>query len=135
MQRSPGNIIFASCRRRSCAKRFLVGLADISQSCQQNLPYFFRVFTKRFSTLAVYRDKAYSICDKQSQNDGWRTRCARAASYFIDHGSHFPYILLVSRGHTPFRKRGRGKGSGNFRCSRLLHRNLFTPHCASANAA
>jgi len=40
-------------------------------------------------------------------------------------GSH-----LVSRGHTPFRKRG--KGSGNFRCSRLLHRNSLTPHCASA---
>ena len=31
---------------------------------------------------------------------------------------------LVSRGHTPFHKRG--KGSGNFRCSRLLHRNSFT---------
>ena len=41
--------------------------------------------------------------------------------------------VLVSHGHTPFCKRG--KGSGNFRCSRLLHRNLFTPHCTSANAA
>ena len=43
VQRSPGNIIFASCRRRSCANRFLVGLADVPQSCQQNLPYFCRV--------------------------------------------------------------------------------------------
>ena len=39
VQRSPGNIIFASCRRRSCANRFLVGLADVPQSCKQNLPY------------------------------------------------------------------------------------------------
>ena len=31
---------------------------------------------------------------------------------------------LVLRGHTPFHKRG--KGSGNFRCSHLLHRNSFT---------
>ena len=30
---------------------------------------------------------------------------------------------LVLHGHTPFRKRG--KGSGNFRCSRLLHRNFI----------
>ena len=30
----------------------------------------------------------------------------------------------VSHGHTPFRKRG--KGSGNFCCSHLLHRNSFT---------
>ena len=43
VQRSPGNIIFASCRRRSCANRFLVGLADVSQLCQQNLPYLCRV--------------------------------------------------------------------------------------------
>ena len=40
VQRSPENIIFTSCGRRSCANRFLVGLADVSQSCQQNLPYF-----------------------------------------------------------------------------------------------
>ena len=39
VQRSPGNIIFVSCRR-SYANRFLVGLADVTQSCQQNLPYF-----------------------------------------------------------------------------------------------
>ena len=43
VQRSPGNIIFASCRRRSYANRVLVGLADIPESCQQNLPYFCRV--------------------------------------------------------------------------------------------
>ena len=43
VQRSPGNIIFASCRRRSCGNRFLVGLADIPQLCQQNLPYLCRV--------------------------------------------------------------------------------------------
>ena len=28
------------------------------------------------------------------KSDGWRTR---AASYFIDHGSHFPYILYGDR--------------------------------------
>ena len=33
VQRSPGNIIFTSCRRRSCVNRFLVGLADVPQSC------------------------------------------------------------------------------------------------------
>ena len=43
VRRSPGNIIFASCRRRSCANWFLVGLAEVPQSCQQNLPYFCRV--------------------------------------------------------------------------------------------
>ena len=43
------------------------------------------------------------------------------------------YTLVVSCGHTPFRKRG--KGSGNFRCSRLLHRNFIYSHCASAMAA
>ena len=53
--------------------------------------------TKRFNALAIYCGKAYSIRDKYSQNDGWRTRCARAASYFIDHGSHFPYILYGER--------------------------------------
>ena len=40
VQRSPGNIIFASCRRRSCANRLLVSLADVLQSCRQNLPHF-----------------------------------------------------------------------------------------------
>ena len=42
--------------------------------------------TKCFNTLAICCSKAYSICDKLSQNDGWRTRCAQVASYFIDHG-------------------------------------------------
>jgi len=62
VQRSPGNIIFASCRRRSCANQFLVGLADISVMSTE-----FAVFLpcmKRFSTLAVYCGKAYSICNK-----------------------------------------------------------------------
>ena len=62
VQRSPGNIIFASCRRRSCANQFLVGLADVPVMSTE-----FTVFlpcTKRFSTLAVYRGKAYSIRDK-----------------------------------------------------------------------
>ena len=43
VQQSPGNIIFASCRRRSCANLFLVGLANVPESCQQNLPCFCRV--------------------------------------------------------------------------------------------
>ena len=42
---------------------FLVGLADVPQSCQQNVPYFLPC-TKCFSTLAVYRGEAYSIRDK-----------------------------------------------------------------------
>ena len=36
VQRSSGNIIFASCRRRSCTNLFLVGLVDVLRSCQQN---------------------------------------------------------------------------------------------------
>ena len=32
-----------------------------------------------------------SAIDKLSQNDNWRTRCTRAASYFTDHGSHFSF--------------------------------------------
>ena len=40
---------------------------------------------------------------------------------------------VVSRGHTPFRKRG--KGSDNFRFSRLFPRNFIYSHCASAKAA
>ena len=46
---------------------------------------------------------------------------------------YFAMQGLVLRGHTPFRKRG--KGSGNFHCSRLLHRNFIYSHCASAKAA
>ena len=53
--------------------------------------------TKTCNVLPTYCSRAYSICDKYSQNDGWRTRCARAAGYFIDHGSHFPYILYGER--------------------------------------
>ena len=36
-----------------------ISLADVSHSCQQNLPC-----TKHFSRLTVYRGKAYSTCDK-----------------------------------------------------------------------
>ena len=43
VERSPWNVIVASCWRRSYANRFLVSLADVPQSCQQNLPYFCRV--------------------------------------------------------------------------------------------
>ena len=38
--------------------------------------------------------------------------------------SCWPPSVLVSRGHTPFRKRG--KGSGNFRYTSLLPRNLIS---------
>jgi len=41
---------------------------------------------KCFKALTIYCGKAYSIRNKLSQKDGWRTRCARAASYF-------PYIV------------------------------------------
>ena len=63
VQRSPGNIIFASRRRRSCANRFLVGLADVPQSVSTEFAVFLPC-TKCFSTLAVYRGKAYSVSDK-----------------------------------------------------------------------
>ena len=45
------------------ANQFLFGLADVPQSCQQNLPYFLPCM-KRFSTLAIYGGKVYSIRDK-----------------------------------------------------------------------
>ena len=53
--------------------------------------------TKSFNVLAIYCSRAYGICNRYSQNDGWRTRCTQAAGYFIDHGSHFPYILYGER--------------------------------------
>ena len=40
VQRNPGNIIFASCRKRSCANWFLVGLVDVPRSCQQNFAVY-----------------------------------------------------------------------------------------------
>ena len=43
------------------------------------------------------------------------------------------FLCVVLRGHTPFCKRG--KGSGNFCCSCLLHRISFTSHCISTKAA
>ena len=49
--------------------------------------------TKHFSTLAIYCDKDYSIHNKSSQNEGFRTQCGLAASYFINIGGHFQYIL------------------------------------------
>ena len=48
--------------------------------------------TKSFNVLAIYGSRAYRIWNRYSQNDGWRTRCTRAASYFIDLSSRFPYI-------------------------------------------
>ena len=41
-------------------------------------------------------------------------------------GNEATSSTLVLRGHTPFRKRG--KGSGNFCCSHLLHRNFIYLH-------
>jgi len=38
----------------------------------------FLLRTKNFNVLPTYCSRAYSICDKLSQNDGWRTHCARA---------------------------------------------------------
>ena len=58
VQWSPGNIIFTGCRRRNCVGRCLVNLANVSQSCQQNLPGL-----KRFDSLPIYCGKAYSIHD------------------------------------------------------------------------
>ena len=52
--------------------------------------------------------------------------------YERDRSLRFHYPSIVSRGHTPFLKRG--KGSGNLRCSRSLHRNFIYSHCASAKA-
>ena len=43
--------------------------------------------------------------------------CANRATF---PSSHMACVQLVSCSHTPFHKRG--KGSGNFCCSRLLHR-------------
>ena len=53
--------------------------------------------TKIFNVLPTYCSRVYSICDKKFQNNGWRTRCAQAAGYFIDHSSHFSYVLYGKR--------------------------------------
>ena len=65
VQWSPGNIIFASCRRRSCLSRFFTWFSH----CSTILSTEFAIFvlsTKHFliTTLAIYCGKAYSICNK-----------------------------------------------------------------------
>ena len=59
VQRSPGNIIFASCRSIGRVSWFLVGLAVVPQLWQENLPR-----TKTSNVLPTYCSRAYSICDK-----------------------------------------------------------------------
>ena len=76
--------------------------------------------TKSFNVLAIYCSKAYGVCNELSQNSGWRTRCTRAASYFIDNGSHFPYILYGEQeGADP--QRGVALITSPYNASRPLH--------------
>ena len=86
MQWSPGNIIFAGCRTISCASWFLVGLAVFPQLWQLNLLRFCclrRILKHCLHIVAELIISMINTCN--SQNNGWKTRCAWAASYFIDH--------------------------------------------------
>ena len=63
------------------------------------------------------------VCCKQSKTGRWEGLGTRLVIKTAKIFCNLQYYS-VSHGHTPFRKRG--KGSGNFCCSRLLHRNSFT---------
>ena len=92
VQRSPGNIIFASCRSIGRVSWFLVGLAVVPQLWQENLPCFCRVRRLLTYCLHIVAELIVSAINNLKMM-GWRAHCVWAASYFIDHGSCFPYIL------------------------------------------
>ena len=54
--------------------------------CSTIMSTEFAVFvpcTKCFDALAIYCGKAYSICDKLPQSNGWRTCCAQAQAILL----------------------------------------------------
>ena len=73
VQLNPGNIIFASYRSTSGVSRFLVGPAVVSAIMAVEFAVFLP-HTKCFNVLAIYCSRAYSICNRSSQNGGGRTR-------------------------------------------------------------
>ena len=66
-------------------KWLLVSLANVSQSCRQC-----------FNTLAIYCVKAYSIRNKWTQNNGWKTHCMSGRLFYRPWWTFRIHFCMVS---------------------------------------
>ena len=73
VQRSPGNIIFASCRSIGRVNWFLVGLAAVPQLWQENLPCFCRVRRLLPYCLHIVAELIVSAINNLKTMDGGHT--------------------------------------------------------------